>query len=114
VRHCDSTSAWLSVLKKKSLSGLDLKLHHWHQMRTLMKFSTHDCPACQEMAGFDASVVAELGFSFVDINMKNIESYRVLSGLSKIPFVLSFWSARDRATHLHLGGSPRRRIHYLW
>jgi hypothetical protein len=42
-----------------------------------MRFSTHDCPACQEMAGFDASVAAELGFSFVDINMKNIESYRV-------------------------------------
>ena len=42
-----------------------------------MKFSTHDCPACQEMAGFDTSVAAELGFSFVDINMKNIESYRV-------------------------------------
>jgi hypothetical protein len=29
------------------------------------------------MAGFDASVAAELGFSFVDINMKNIESYRL-------------------------------------
>jgi hypothetical protein len=29
------------------------------------------------MTGFDASVAAELGFSFVDINMKNIESYRV-------------------------------------
>ena len=42
-----------------------------------MRFSTHDCPACQEMAGFDASVAAELGFSFVDIDMKNIESYRV-------------------------------------
>ena len=46
-------------------------------MRTLMKFGTHDCPACQEMAGFDTSVAAELGFSFVDINMKNIESYGV-------------------------------------
>ena len=46
-------------------------------MRTLIKFSNHDCPACQEMAGFDAAVAAELGFSFVDIDMKNIESYRV-------------------------------------
>ncbi len=42
-----------------------------------MKFSTHDCPACQEMAGFDAAVAAGLGFSFDDIDMKNIESYRV-------------------------------------
>ncbi len=42
-----------------------------------MKFSTHDCPACEEMAGFDAAVAAELGFSFVDIDMKNIDSYRV-------------------------------------
>jgi hypothetical protein len=56
------------------LSGLILGLYHWFQMRTLMKFSTHDCPACQEMAGFDAAVAAELGFAFVDIDMKNIES----------------------------------------
>jgi hypothetical protein len=46
-------------------------------MRTLIKFTTHDCPACQEIAGFDAAVAAELGFSFVDIDMKNIELYRV-------------------------------------
>jgi hypothetical protein len=39
-----------------------------------MKFSTHDCPACREMSGFDAAVAAELGFSFVAIDMKNIES----------------------------------------
>ena len=40
-----------------------------------MRFGTHDCPVCQEMAGFDASVAAELGLSFVDVNLKNIDSY---------------------------------------
>ena len=42
-----------------------------------MKFGAHDCPACREMAGFDASVAAELGLSFTDVNMKNIDAYRL-------------------------------------
>jgi hypothetical protein len=42
-----------------------------------MKFSTHDCPSCAEMAGFDASVAAELGLSFLDVDMRNVDSYKL-------------------------------------
>lgn len=84
-----------------------------------MRFSTHDCPACQEMAGFDASVAAELGFSFVDINMKNIESYRVYrkyllyhrSGRRDIAlptYILVDLRGDDFAVHGELTGSMPR------
>ena len=41
-----------------------------------MKFSTHDCPACQSMSAYDSDIANELGISFVDIDMKDIDSYR--------------------------------------
>lgn len=91
-------------------------------MRTLMKFSTLDCPACQQMAGFDAAVAAELGFSFVDIDMKNIESYRVYrkyllyhrSGRREIAlptYILVDLHGDDFTVHGELTGSmPRHRF----
>lgn len=42
---------------------------------TLLKYSTHDCPACQGMASFDASVAMSMGLSFVDVDMKSPEIY---------------------------------------
>lgn len=42
-----------------------------------MKFSAHDCPTCVEMAGFDAAVVTELGLCFLDVNMRNTDSYKL-------------------------------------
>ena len=41
----------------------------------LLKFSTQDCPACQFMHGFDARVAAELGLTFIDVDMKHPPSY---------------------------------------
>lgn len=84
-----------------------------------MRFSAHDCPACQEMAGFDALVAAEFGFSFVDVNMKNIESYRVYrkyllyhrSGRREIAlptYILVDLHGDDFAVHGELTGSMPR------
>lgn len=42
---------------------------------TLLKYSTHDCPACQRMAAFDASTARSMGLSFVDVDMKSPEVY---------------------------------------
>lgn len=47
-----------------------------HAMLTLLKFSTHDCPACQSMVGIDARVTAELGLDFIDVDLRNPETYR--------------------------------------
>jgi hypothetical protein len=44
-------------------------------MLTLLKFSTHDCHACQSMAAIDAKVAAELGLGFVDVDMRDPEIY---------------------------------------
>ena len=71
------------------------------------------------MAGFDASVAAELGFSFIDINMKNIESYRVYrkyllyhrSGRRDIAlptYILVDLRGDDFAVHGELTGSMPR------
>ena len=45
-------------------------------MLTLLKFSTHDCPACQSMVGIDARVAAGLGLKFIDVDLRNPDSYR--------------------------------------
>jgi hypothetical protein len=45
-------------------------------MLTLLKFSTHDCHACQSMASIDSKVAAELGLAFVDVDMRDTELYR--------------------------------------
>jgi hypothetical protein len=45
-------------------------------MLALVKFSTHDCPACQAMAEYDAKTAKSLGLSFLNVNMKNPESYQ--------------------------------------
>lgn len=45
-------------------------------MRSLLKYGTHDCQACQRMAAFDARVAASLGLAFVDVDMKDTELYR--------------------------------------
>ena len=50
------------------------KVHSSAQL-TLLKYSTHDCPACQGMASFDASVAMSMGLSFVDVDMKSPEIY---------------------------------------
>ncbi len=42
---------------------------------TLLKYSTHDCPACQGMAPFDARVATSMGLSFVDVDLKSPEVY---------------------------------------
>lgn len=42
----------------------------------LLKFSTQDCAACQFMHGLDARVDAELGLTFIDVNMKHPPSYQ--------------------------------------
>jgi hypothetical protein len=39
-------------------------------MLMLLKYSTHLCQTCQEMARFDARVARKLGVAFVDVNMK--------------------------------------------
>jgi hypothetical protein len=46
------------------------------RMLTLIKFSTKDCPACQHMAGFDATVASEMGADFIDVDMRDPASYR--------------------------------------
>lgn len=45
-------------------------------MLALLKFSTHDCHACQSMAAIDAMVAAELDLAFVDVDLRNPEVYR--------------------------------------
>lgn len=45
-------------------------------MLTLIKYSTHECPACQRMAVFDAAVAQELGMDFIDVDMRDPASYR--------------------------------------
>jgi hypothetical protein len=45
-------------------------------MLTLLKFSAHDCHACQSMVSIDSKVAAELGLAFVDVDMRDTELYR--------------------------------------
>jgi hypothetical protein len=45
-------------------------------MLALVKFSTHDCSGCQAMAEYDAKTAQSLGLSFLNVNMKNPESYQ--------------------------------------
>lgn len=45
-------------------------------MLSLVKFSTHDCSGCQAMAEYDAKTAQSLGLSFLNVNMKNPESYQ--------------------------------------
>lgn len=42
---------------------------------TLLKYSTHDCPACQAMAPFDVQVATAMGLAFVDVDLKSPEIY---------------------------------------
>ena len=42
---------------------------------TLLKYSTHDCPACQGMAAFDATVAMAMGLALIDVDMKSPEIY---------------------------------------
>ena len=44
------------------------------EMPVLMKFSTHNCHVCQEMAGFDSAVADRLGMDFIDVNMNDRQS----------------------------------------
>ncbi|WP_087067554.1 hypothetical protein [Cyanobium sp. NIES-981] len=37
----------------------------------LLKYSTHDCSVCRSMGEFDARVAAELGLSYVDVDLKD-------------------------------------------
>jgi len=41
----------------------------------LIKFSTHDCSACLFMAGFEKTVAQALDIDFIDVDMKDLESY---------------------------------------
>lgn len=45
-------------------------------MLALVKFSSHDCSACEFMAGFDSRMATDMGLEFIDVNMKNLQSYR--------------------------------------
>ncbi len=45
-------------------------------MLRLIKFSLHECDACQRMAEFDSSVAAELGLDFVDVDMRDPGPHR--------------------------------------
>lgn len=45
-------------------------------MLTLLKFSTHDCQACQSMVGIDSRVAAGMGLAFIDVDLRNPETYR--------------------------------------
>jgi hypothetical protein len=45
-------------------------------MSSLLKFGTHDCPLCRQMADFDSTVATSLGLSFVDVDMKDPQIYR--------------------------------------
>lgn len=45
-------------------------------MLTLLKYSTHDCHACQSMAAIDSKVAAELGLAFIDVDLCNPEIYK--------------------------------------
>jgi hypothetical protein len=45
-------------------------------MLNLLKYGTHDCPACRRMAAFDARVAGSLGLAFVDVDMKDTALYR--------------------------------------
>jgi hypothetical protein len=44
-------------------------------MLTLLKFSTHDCQACQRMRAIDSRVASELGLAFVDVDLRHPEIY---------------------------------------
>jgi hypothetical protein len=44
-------------------------------MFSLLKFGTHDCPLCQQMADFDARVATALGLDFVNVDMKDPQVY---------------------------------------
>lgn len=45
-------------------------------MLTLLKFSTHDCQACERMVGVDSRVAAGMGLAFIDVDLRNPETYR--------------------------------------
>lgn len=45
-------------------------------MLTLLKYSTHDCHACQSMAAIDSKVATELGLAFVDVDLRSPEIYK--------------------------------------
>jgi hypothetical protein len=62
------TKAWRDPLTPSSLQP--------SANQTLIKFSTHDCSACQFMSGFDERVAEEMGLAFLDVNMKNPTTYR--------------------------------------
>ncbi len=45
-------------------------------MLTLLKFSTQDCPACESMAAIDSQVATDMGLAFVNVDMRDPETYR--------------------------------------
>ena len=45
-------------------------------MLTLLEFSTHDCQGCESMIGIDSRVAGEMGLFFIDVDLRDPETYR--------------------------------------
>ena len=44
--------------------------------QALIKFSSEDCGTCHKMSHYDSAVSEELGISFVNVMLQDVESYR--------------------------------------
>lgn len=51
-------------------------LHFTCATLTVLKFSTHDCQACESMIGIDSRVAFEMGLAFIDVDLRDPETYR--------------------------------------